>query len=161
MPTCSSTYVAHSDPTSPHSRSGQPAITRADVRELVEHVKAQLEEVEDLPDDVDPERFQAVDGRPLDEGSPAGMLDVEDDPLLLYLYRLKYGGLDHSSGKGYVRYEHMVIDEVQDLSVIEVKLLIGWCSTTASRAGKSCCRRWDCAMSTSSGSTLCIARQPR
>ena len=94
-------------------------MTRNDIRELIEHVKAQLEEVEDLPDDVDPERFQAVDGRPLDEGSPAGILDVEDDPLLLYLYRLKFGGLDHSSGKGYVRYEHMVIDEVQDLSVIE------------------------------------------
>ncbi|MBP6608710.1 MAG: ATP-binding domain-containing protein [Deltaproteobacteria bacterium] len=115
--------------------SGQPAITRADVRELVEHVKAQLEEVEDLPDDVDPERFQAVDGRPLDEGSPAGMLDVEDDPLLLYLYRLKYGGLDHSSGKGYVRYEHMVIDEVQDLSVIEVKLLIGCIGSEDKHAG--------------------------
>ena len=107
------------------SGSGQTPVTRNDIRELIEHVKAQLEEVEDLPDDVDPERFQAVDGRPLDEGSPAGILDVEDDPLLLYLYRLKFGGLDHSSGKGYVRYEHMVIDEVQDLSVIEVKLLIG------------------------------------
>jgi len=112
-----------------------PTATRSEIRELVEHVKAQLEEVEDLPEDVDPERFQAVDGRPLDEGSPAGTLDVEDDPLLLYLYRLKYGGLDHSSGKGYVRYEHMVIDEVQDLSVIEVKLLIGCVGTEDKQAG--------------------------
>lgn len=115
--------------------SGQTPVTRADIRELIEHVKAQLEEVEELPDDVDPERFQAVDGRPLDEDSPAGTLDVEDDPLLLYLYRLKYGGLDHSSGKGYVRYEHMVIDEVQDLSVIEVKLLIGCVGTEDKHAG--------------------------
>lgn len=101
----------------------EPKVRESDLLELVEHVKAQLEEIDELPDDVDPERFQAVDGRPLDEGSPAGRLDVEDDPLLLTLFHHKFGGLSHASGKGYVRYEHMVIDEVQDLSVVEVKLL--------------------------------------
>ncbi|HNO67507.1 MAG TPA: ATP-binding domain-containing protein [Pseudomonadota bacterium] len=119
----------------PDTPTTQPPVSHAEIRELIEHVNAQLEEVEELPEDVDPERFQAVDGRPLDEDNPAGRLDVEDDPLLLYLYRLKFGGLDHSSGKGYVRYEHMVIDEVQDLSVIEVKLLIGCVGSEDKQAG--------------------------
>ena len=30
----------------------------------------------------------------------------------------------HGSGKGFVTYEHLVIDEVQDLSACEVKVLI-------------------------------------
>ena len=99
-------------------------VSRAEIAELVEYSQAQQEEVEELPDDVDKERFQAVDGQPLDDDSPAGTLDLEDDALLLRLFQLKYGGLEHSSGKGFVRYEHMVLDEVQDLSALEVKTLI-------------------------------------
>ena len=41
--------------------------------------------------DVDEERYQAVDGRPLDEGSPAGRLDPEDDALLLTSGSAVYG----------------------------------------------------------------------
>ena len=106
-------------------------VSRADIAELVAHCQQQQEEVEALPDDVDPERFQAVDGQPLNDESLAGTLDVEDDPILLYLVSQKYGGLEHSSGKGFVRYEHMVLDEVQDLSVLEVKVLIGCVSSEA------------------------------
>jgi DNA helicase-2/ATP-dependent DNA helicase PcrA len=115
-------------PDSPMHNPGLP-VTRADIAELVAYCQAQQEEVEELPEDVDPERYQAVDGQPLDEDSPAGQLDLEDDPLLLYLYQQKYGGLLHSSGKGHVSYEHMVVDEVQDLSVIELKVLIGCVNT--------------------------------
>ena len=99
-------------------------VSRADIAELVAYCQSQQEEVEELPEDVDPERYQAVDGQPLNDESPAGQLDVEDDPLLLYLLQQKVGGLEHSSGKGYVSYEHMVLDEVQDLSVVEIKVLI-------------------------------------
>lgn len=118
-------------------------VTRSEITEFVTYCQRQQEEVEELPEDMDPERFQAVDGKPLDEDNPAGQLDVEDDPLLLYLYQLKYGGLEHSasqsarrkagdakapakpsSGKDFVRYEHLVLDEVQDLSAVEVKVLI-------------------------------------
>lgn len=115
----------------PESAAHNPSapVTRSDLAELVAHCQAQQEEVEALPEDVDPERYQAVDGQPLEEDSLAGQLDQEDDPLLLYLYQQKLGGLDHSSGKGYVSYEHMVLDEVQDLSVVEIKVLIS-CVTT-------------------------------
>ncbi len=115
----------------PDSVSHNPSapVTRADITELVAYCQSQQEEVEELPEDVDPERYQAVDGQPLQDESPAGQLDVEDDPLLLYLLQQKTGGLEHVSGKGNVSYEHMVLDEVQDLSVVEIKVLISCVST--------------------------------
>jgi DNA helicase-2/ATP-dependent DNA helicase PcrA len=104
--------------------SGTPAVTRTQIAELVAYCKDQQDEVEPLPDDVDPERYQAVDGQPLDEDGPAGRMDREDHALLLRLFQLKYGGLPHQSGKGFVHYQHLVLDEVQDLSAIEVKTLL-------------------------------------
>lgn len=127
-------------PESPAHNPSAP-VTRSDLAELVAYCQAQQEEVETLPEDVDPERYQAVDGQPLEEDSPAGQLDVEDDPLLLYLYQQKLGGLDHSSGKGHVSYEHMVLDEVQDLSVIEIKVLISCVSTEDDDKKKSTAHR--------------------
>lgn len=104
--------------------SGALAVSRSDIATLVNYCKEQQEEVETLPDDVDPERYQAVDGQPLDDDTPAGQLDREDHALLLRLYQLKFGGLPHTSGKGFVRYEHVVLDEVQDLSALDVKTLL-------------------------------------
>lgn len=100
--------------------------SEGEVAELVAHARAQQEEVEELPsgDDVDPERFLPIDGRPLDEDSLADVLDAEDLPILLRLFQLKFGGLPHSNGKDFVRYEHLVLDEVQDLSVVEIKVLL-------------------------------------
>jgi DNA helicase-2/ATP-dependent DNA helicase PcrA len=120
-------------PDSPAHNPSAP-VTRGDLAELVAYCKAQQEEVEELPEDVDPERYQAVDGQPLQDDGPAGQLDVEDDPILLYLLQQKLGGLEHSSGKGNVTYEHMVLDEVQDLSVVEIKVLISCVSTEAGDA---------------------------
>jgi DNA helicase-2/ATP-dependent DNA helicase PcrA len=99
-------------------------VTRSEIAELVAYCKEQQEEVETLPEDVDPERYLAVDGQPLDDDSPAGQLDREDPALLLRLCQLKFGGLPHQSGKGHVRYEHLVLDEVQDLSAVDVKTLL-------------------------------------
>lgn len=49
-------------------------------------------------------------------------LDPEDDAILLRLLQLKYGGL-FLGGKRF-EYEHIVIDEAQDLSPIEVRVLL-------------------------------------
>ena len=103
---------------------GALAVTRSNIAELVAYCKEQQAEVEQLPDDVDLERYQPVDGQPLEPEELAGKLDPEDHALLLRLMQLKYGGLPHASGKGFVRYEHLVLDEVQDLSAIEVKTLL-------------------------------------
>ena len=173
-----------------------PPVSRSDVQQLVEHCRAQQEDVpEDLAqaggpadgegkdrdrdrdrerdrdrdhrdhrdhrdrpasarshgddgdeDGDDDERFRPVDGRPLDEDSVAGLLDPEDPALLLRLLQLKWGGLAHGSGKGFVRYEHLVLDEVQDLSACEVKVLIDCVTSedpapTAGRGRESDARR--------------------
>lgn len=79
---------------------------------------------DDDDDDGGDERFRPVDGRPIDEDSVAGALDAEDYALLLSLVQQKWGGLLLGGSKGFLSYEHLVIDEVQDLSAIEVKVLI-------------------------------------
>lgn len=64
-----------------------------------------------------------VEGRSLDEGSPAGLFDFEDDPLLLRLVQLKRGALV-SRDTNALSYSHVAIDEAQDRSAIEVKVLL-------------------------------------
>lgn len=72
---------------------------------------------------VDGEPIAAVDGRSLAEGDPRGRFDVEDDPILLRLAQLKRGGLFARGGKQTL-YEHVAIDEAQDRSAIEIKVLL-------------------------------------
>ena len=52
-------------------------------------------------------------------------LDAEDDPLLLRLYQLRVGPIP-SKGRRHkpLRYQHIVVDEVQDLSPLEVRVLM-------------------------------------
>src|SRR5262249_43158200 len=80
----------------------------------------------------DPERARPVDGRPLDEGSVAGRLDLEDDPLILRAAQLLRGGITGPGAERTLRYEHVAIDEAQDLSVAEVKVLLE--ATTPARS---------------------------
>lgn len=70
-------------------------------------------------DDIDP--YLAVDGR-RDEEEPV-RLDREDDALLLRIVQLRRGGL--RKAKELLRYEHLVIDEAQDLSPVELAVLVG------------------------------------
>jgi DNA helicase-2/ATP-dependent DNA helicase PcrA len=52
-------------------------------------------------------------------------LDSEDDPLLLRLYQLRVGPLPTASRRNRpLRYQHIVVDEVQDLSPLEVRVLM-------------------------------------
>ncbi len=58
-----------------------------------------------------------------DKESP-GELDAEDDALLLRAWQLRVGPLRSRSGKP-LRYRHIAIDEVQDFSPLEVRVLLG------------------------------------
>jgi DNA helicase-2/ATP-dependent DNA helicase PcrA len=58
-------------------------------------------------------------------------LDVEDDALLLRLYQLLRGPLRSSSNKPLL-YEHLMVDEAQDLSPLELAVLLGTASRRAS-----------------------------
>jgi DNA helicase-2/ATP-dependent DNA helicase PcrA len=55
-------------------------------------------------------------------------LDAEDDTLLLYLYQRVKGPLVSRKGRP-LRYGHVVIDEAQDLSPVELRLLHGTVET--------------------------------
>jgi DNA helicase-2/ATP-dependent DNA helicase PcrA len=56
-------------------------------------------------------------------------LDDEDDPLLLRLWQLRVGPVPYRGTRGKpLRYRHLVIDEAQDLSPLEVRVLMD-CTT--------------------------------
>jgi DNA helicase-2/ATP-dependent DNA helicase PcrA len=98
-----------------------------EIEELVRRSTAQLED--QLPaeyEGIDEERLRPIDGLPLDDASDEGRardrLDEEDDALLLRLYQLAHGKLTRVDGEPLV-YDHIALDEAQDLSAAEVKLL--------------------------------------
>lgn len=102
----------------------EPAgVSRAAVDATVRWCLGQeLESVDDQLDEKD-EEILDVEGRALDEDSRAGLFDAEDDPILLRLVQLKRGALT-SKDVSAIRYSHVAIDEAQDRSAIEVKVLL-------------------------------------
>ncbi len=71
--------------------------------------------------DDDHGRAVGADGVAEDVEEPA--LDPEDDALLVRLYQLKRGGL-RGPNKQPLRYEHLFVDEAQDLSPVELSALM-------------------------------------
>lgn len=67
--------------------------------------------------------YISLDGQDEREVPVVGRLDPPDDSLLLYLFWLKHGALHPPGGKK-IRFEHLVVDEAQDLSILEVKVLL-------------------------------------
>jgi len=67
--------------------------------------------------------IETVDGRSLDEEGAEGRFDEEDDAILLRLIQLQRGGLMARDVKE-IWYEHVAIDEAQDRSALEVKVLL-------------------------------------
>lgn len=78
-------------------------------------------------DDGEPEddRRRGVDGRDLDDDAPHGRLDAHDDALLLRLTQLLFGGLPIAGSQKSITYEHIVVDEAQDLSPTDIGVLKG------------------------------------
>ncbi|MBA3817822.1 MAG: ATP-binding domain-containing protein [Deltaproteobacteria bacterium] len=100
-------------------------VTVKDVERVVAWVKRQLARPEKSP--VDEEGRPVLDsgGHAVgpDEDDPAGRFDDEDDPILLRLVQLKRGGLMPHGGDEML-WEHVAIDEAQDRSALEVKVLL-------------------------------------
>ncbi len=84
----------------------------------------------DEPSEAEPEggdRGVGIDG---EEEEQMARLDVEDDAILLRLHQRLVGPV---GGKhGVVRYEHVFIDETQDLSPIELAVVLGTASASES-----------------------------
>ncbi len=88
------------------------------IDELVRHTRLQLVEPMGLAG-IDPERLATIDGLAVDEDTPeslAGTLDAEDLPLLVFLATLR-------GGPGARRLSHLVVDEAEDVSLVELAVL--------------------------------------
>jgi DNA helicase-2/ATP-dependent DNA helicase PcrA len=69
----------------------------------------------------DDDDYQAVDGRSLEEGAS---LDIEDDTLLLLLWLKLRGPILRAGTKEPLVYEHVLVDEAQDLSPVELAVIL-------------------------------------
>ena len=96
-------------------------LPRSAVEETVRHTMLQLAEplARQLEAILVPERKRAVDGRPIQEGTPdelAGTVDLEDLPILLFLRAWR-------AGIAAPPIAHLVLDEAEDFSLFELFVL--------------------------------------
>jgi len=96
-----------------------PAVLDRDPGDRAERKAALADE---LPDEPYEEQRVGADDKPIDEDERA-MLDPEDDALLLRAYQLLRGDL--KKGKQPLVYEHLFVDEAQDLAPIDLAVLLG------------------------------------
>jgi DNA helicase II / ATP-dependent DNA helicase PcrA len=94
-----------------------------EVEQLVDTVSAQSDDPADVAH-LDAHMRQGIDGRALDEGDLRGRLDTDDLAAILRICELKYGRLEGPSGQ-VAAYEHVLVDEAQDLSPLCLKVLTG------------------------------------
>ncbi|MEA2625510.1 MAG: ATP-dependent helicase UvrD/PcrA, partial [Candidatus Binatota bacterium] len=95
------------------------------IEETLRHATAQLDEPLEsrLRAVTDPERKRAIDGLAIAEGTPeeiAGTLDVEDLPVLLFLYARRASGGGGPLGRPV---SLLVVDEAEDFSLFELYVL--------------------------------------
>jgi DNA helicase-2/ATP-dependent DNA helicase PcrA len=100
-------------------------ITQKNITQVTEWVRRQLAKPQKAPVDEEGNPVLDSEGQAVgpDEDDPAGRFDDEDDPILLRLVQLKRGGLYTPEGQELL-YEHVAIDEAQDRSALEVKVLV-------------------------------------
>ncbi|WP_394832678.1 ATP-binding domain-containing protein [Pendulispora rubella] len=96
------------------------------LEQAVEHTRRQLDDPSAVRfAHVDAERLQTLDGLSLDEDTPdavAGTIDAEDYAILFELLFRKTGRSGTRAG-ALRRYRHLVLDEAQGLSPIELRVL--------------------------------------
>ena len=100
-------------------------VSTKDIARVVDWMKRQLARPQKAPVDEEGNPILDSEGQALeaDEDDPAGRFDDEDDPILLRLLQLKRGGLVLPNGDELI-WEHVAIDEAQDRSALETKVLV-------------------------------------
>ena len=100
-------------------------IRPSEIDRLVAWMRRQLAKPQKPPVDEQGQPILDSEGQPLgvDEEDPAGRFDDEDDPILLRLVQLKRGALLPPSGDA-MTWQHIAIDEAQDRSALEIKVLL-------------------------------------
>jgi hypothetical protein len=102
------------------------ALPPSAITEVLAHTRLQFTSTtEEAMAHVDADRLQTVDGKRIDEGTPmedAGTIDVEDAAVL---FELQHGktGRDATKHGRLARYDHILVDEVQELAPIELAVL--------------------------------------
>jgi DNA helicase II / ATP-dependent DNA helicase PcrA len=104
---------------------GHPDVSLRDLERTVAWVKKQVTAPAPPPVDDDGAPIETADRLPVDDDDtdPAGKLDDEDDPILIRIAQVKRGGLVLPSGDE-LSWTHIAIDEAQDRSALEVKVLV-------------------------------------
>jgi DNA helicase-2/ATP-dependent DNA helicase PcrA len=74
--------------------------------------------------DREPADSGMLDGMAEADSPPEALLDLEDDTLLLRLHQRLRGPLLRPGGQDALSYEHILVDEAQDLSPVELAVLI-------------------------------------
>lgn len=94
--------------------------------EIIAHTRLQFQEPsEKVYKGYDSDSLQTLDGEDLDSRTPeaiAGTIDVEDYAIMLEILKCKNGSLRSNKGK-IKKYNHMILDEAQDLAQIDLSVL--------------------------------------
>jgi DNA helicase-2/ATP-dependent DNA helicase PcrA len=100
-------------------------VRKSDIERVVAWMRRQLAKPQKVPVDEEGNPVLDSQGEAVgpDEDDPAGRFDDEDDPLLLRLVQLKRGGLMPPGGDELV-WQHVAVDEAQDRSALEIKVLL-------------------------------------
>jgi ATP-dependent DNA helicase UvrD/PcrA len=100
-------------------------IRKSDIERVVAWMRRQLARPQKAPVDEEGSPVLDAEGQPVgpDEDDPAGRFDDEDDPILLRLVQLKRGGLAPPGGDE-LSWQHIAVDEAQDRSALEIKVLL-------------------------------------
>jgi len=99
------------------------AFSQAQLQQALRWTSQQVGQLADYLDPEDSEPDTDESGKII--ARDTRFLDAEDDPLLLRLYQLRVGPIPSKSRRHKpLRYQHIVVDEVQDLSPLEVRVLM-------------------------------------
>src|SRR5512140_1934879 len=100
-------------------------VKKSDIDRLVAWMRRQLAKPQKAPVDEEGNPVLDSEGQAVgpDEDDPAGRFDDEDDPILLRLVQLKRGGLMPPGGDE-MSWQHVAVDEAQDRSALEIKVLL-------------------------------------
>jgi DNA helicase II / ATP-dependent DNA helicase PcrA len=105
-------------------------LTPAMLAEVIDWQKRQYMQRISLDSESKPDLYEKMaDGEPIVSDRPS--LDWEDDPILLYLYQSLFKDIGKKGGAP-LKFGHLMIDEVQDLSPIDLAVLLNMLASPAS-----------------------------
>jgi len=104
------------------SRRCPAAVSYREDKDEVAQRRREEDEENSSSDDDDDDEMRPIDG--VDEIEERSRIDREDDAILLRLHQMLDGPLALGRGKELVEYEHIFVDETQDLSPVELAAIV-------------------------------------